>query len=79
MWANPDWKTSFPEENISHLARVNSDHCPLLLNLCPNLAYSNNFPFRFQPMWLSHNEFPTIVMDDNHVGAVTRFTLKAQI
>ena len=85
VWANPDWKTSFPEANVTHLARVNSDHCPLLLNLCPNLASSKNRPFRFQPMWLSHNDFPAIVreswsgMDDNHVGAITRFTLKAQI
>ena len=36
-------------------------------------------------MWLSHNDFPAIVreswsgMDDNHVWAVNRFTLKAQI
>ena len=85
VWANPNWKTSFPEANVTHLARVNSDHCLLLLNLCPNLTNSTNRPFRFQPMWLSHNDFPAIVreswtdMDDNLAGAVFRFTYKAQI
>ena len=63
VWANPDWKTSFPEANVTHLARVNSDHCPLLLKLCPNLVSSANRPFRFQPMWLSHNDFPAIVRE----------------
>ena len=85
VWANPEWKSSFPEANVTHLARVNSDHCPLLLNSCPNLSNASNHPFRFQPMWLSHNDFPAIVreswngMEDNLTGAVTRFTHKVQI
>ena len=85
VWANPDWKSSFPEANVTHLARVNSDHCPVLLNLCPNLTNTSNRPFRFQPMWLSHNDFPAIVrefwagMEDDLAGAVTRFTHKTQI
>ena len=36
-WANLDWKSFFPEANITHLARVNSDHYSLLLNLSPKL------------------------------------------
>ncbi|XP_023912416.1 uncharacterized protein LOC112024003 [Quercus suber] len=36
-WANPEWKGLFEEANVTHLARVNSDHCPLLLKLSPNL------------------------------------------
>nr|XP_023872395.1 uncharacterized protein LOC111985008 [Quercus suber] len=85
VWANPDWKSSFPEAKVTHLARVNSDHYPLLLNLCPNLTNASNRPFRFQPMWLSHNDFPVIVreswadMDVNLAEAITRFTNKAQI
>ncbi|XP_050242398.1 uncharacterized protein LOC126691394 [Quercus robur] len=84
VWANPDWKSYFPEANVTHLSRVNSDHYPLLLNLCPNLTNTSNRPFRFQPMWLSHNDFPAIFrqswagMEDNLVGAITRFTHKAQ-
>lgn len=85
VWANPDWKSYFPEANATYLARVNSDHCPLLLNLCPALTNTSNHPFRFQPIWLSHNDFPAIVreswagMEENLIGAVTRFTHKAQI
>ena len=84
VWANPNWKSYFPKANVTHLARVSSDHYPLLLNLCPNLTNTSNRPFRFQPMWLSHNDFPAIVreswvgMEDNLVGAITRFTHKAQ-
>ncbi|XP_030924591.1 uncharacterized protein LOC115951550 [Quercus lobata] len=84
VWANPNWKSYFLEANVTHLARVNSDHYPLLLNLCPNLTNTSNRPFRFQLMWLSHHDFPAIVressagMEDNLVGAITRFTHKAQ-
>ena len=60
-WANPIWKSFFPEANVTHLARVNSNHCPLLLNLSPNIVNASNRPFRFQLMWLNHNDFPTIV------------------
>ena len=34
-WANSSWKSLFQEANVSHLAQVNSNHCPLLLNLPP--------------------------------------------
>ena len=47
-WANPEWKALFVEANV-HLARANSDHCPLLLNLNSSLGERNNRPFRFQP------------------------------
>ena len=63
VWANPNWKATFPEATITHLAKVNSDHCPLLLSLCPNIPNASNQPFRFQPIWLSHNDFPAIVRD----------------
>ena len=45
---------------------------------------NSNRPFRFQPMWLSHKDFPTIVRelwegrDEDLSGVVTRFTQKAQ-
>ena len=83
VWANPNWKATFLEATITHLAKVNSDHCPLLLSLCPNIPNASNRPFRFQPIWLSHNDFPAIVRDSwagmeyDLMGAVTRFTHKA--
>ena len=33
VWANSSWKVAFPEALVKHLARNNSDHCPLLLSL----------------------------------------------
>ena len=54
----------FLEANVTHLARVNSDHCPLLLNLSPNIVNASNRPFRFQPMWLNHNDFLAIVKEE---------------
>lgn len=65
-WANPIWKSFFPEANVTHQARVNSDHCPLLLNLGPNIVNATNGPFRFQSMWLNHNDFPAIVKEEVH-------------
>ena len=60
-WANSCWKSLFPEANVTHLAQVNSDHCPLLLNLSPLPPLSSNRPCRFQPMWMTHHDFPRVV------------------
>ena len=46
-WANPEWKAHFAEANVTHLARANFDHCPLLLNLNLSLGEGNNRPFCF--------------------------------
>ena len=61
FWANPSWKSLFPEANVNYLAQVNSDHCPFLLNLSPPPRSSSNRPFLFQPMWISHHDFPRVV------------------
>jgi len=63
VWANPEWKAAFPEATVTHLAKVNSDHCPLLLSLSSNVSNASSRPFRFQPMWMSHNDFPAIVRE----------------
>jgi len=47
-WVNLGWKAFYLEANVTHLARVNSDHCPLLLNLNPLLGTTFDRPFRFQ-------------------------------
>ena len=77
-----EWKALFVEANV-HLARANSDNCPLLLNLNLSLGERNNRPFRFQPFWLSHNEFPVLVreawsgQDPYLPDAISVFTSKA--
>nr|XP_023919431.1 uncharacterized protein LOC112030994 [Quercus suber] len=83
-WVNPDWRAYYSEANVTHLARINSDHCPLLLNLNPDSGSCSNRPFRFQSVWLSHKDFPAVVrdawagMEDNLEGAISRFTTRAQ-
>ena len=83
-WANPAWKAFFDEASVSHLARVNSDHCPLLLKLKPSMREDLNKPFRFQSIWLSHNDFPGIVRDAwsgqqvNLADAISIFVSKAK-
>ena len=82
-WANPEWKEFFSEANVTHLARVNSDHCPLILNLNPNMGNDSDKPFRFQSIWLNHKDFPTVVreawtgQDVRLKGAISDFTVKA--
>lgn len=83
-WVNSGWKYFYLEANVTHLARVNSYHCPLLLNLNPLLGSTSYRPFRFQTIWLSHNEFPIVVRnawaskEGNLAGAISNFTTKAQ-
>jgi hypothetical protein len=83
-WANSNWKLIFPEAQIHHLARINSDHCPLLLKLDPPPPSSTDRPFRFQPCWLNHPDFPRIVKEawqrhnDNLSTAISEFISSAQ-
>ena len=65
-WVNPRWKALYPEASMQHLARLNSDHCPLLLNLDPPPPSAATRPFRFQPMWLNHSDFPRLVKEAWH-------------
>ena len=57
---NAEWKLLFPAAKISHLPRVKSDHCPILLNINP-LEPKTPKPFRFEQMWLADSTFPTLV------------------
>ena len=81
---NLKWKSCFPEAFVKHLARINSDHCPLLLALDNPPIRIGERPFWFQPIWLSHTSFPPIVRDawegnqQNIRSAIITFTLKAR-
>ncbi|CAL9001792.1 unnamed protein product [Prunus brigantina] len=55
---NIDWRFLFSEAHLSHLPRVNSDHCPIMVKFFSNhLPATKSMPFRFQAMWLSHPSF----------------------
>jgi ribonuclease HI len=60
-WVNSEWRILFPEAYVTHLTRTHSDHCPILLSLWPSSHNSLPRPFRFENIWLSHPEFPTVV------------------
>ena len=46
--ANTDWRLLYPDASVTHLPRTHSDHCPLLLTLCPINSCSFPRPFRFE-------------------------------
>ena len=78
-FANPAWKLLYPKASVTHLTRVYSDHCPILLELSKSPPMARNKPFRFQSMWLLHLEFPKFVKDNwDHLqplsSAITNFT-----
>ena len=60
-FANPSWRILFPEASVTHLPRVFSDHCLVLLELIRPPTAILNKPFRFQTMWLHHPDFHTVV------------------
>ena len=46
---------------MTHLSRVFSDHCLVLLELMRPPTVIPNKPFRFQTIWLHHPDFHTVV------------------
>lgn len=62
-WANPAWNLLFLEASVTHLPRINSDHCPILLKLSDSFNSRLDRPFHFEKMWLSHPRFCRVVED----------------
>lgn len=60
-WSNVEWVNMFPNYSLSHLPRLTSDHCPILLNLEQNVRATGPKPFRFEPMWILDKHFLDIV------------------
>ncbi|KAJ4835906.1 hypothetical protein Tsubulata_006169 [Turnera subulata] len=61
---NSAWRVQFQEASVSHLERVGSDHCPILVRAGQNPPSMENCPFRFQAAWLTHPEFAKFVEDN---------------
>ena len=53
----------YPNARVSHLKRVHSDHCPVLLDFEPGANIRLNRPFNFQSFWLNDLPFLSIVRD----------------
>ncbi|XP_026450633.1 uncharacterized protein LOC113350721 [Papaver somniferum] len=54
--ANPEWCSCFHNAAVLHLPRIESDHAPILLNTCRNIARAPP-NYKFEAHWLSHPEF----------------------
>ncbi|CAL9024686.1 unnamed protein product, partial [Prunus brigantina] len=62
--SNIAWRLLFPEAHLSHLPRVNSDHCPVMVRISSaHLPDKDCVPFRFQAMWFTHPEFSEFITD----------------
>ncbi|PKU87700.1 Putative ribonuclease H protein [Dendrobium catenatum] len=57
---NDSWLVDFSFSSVEHLSRTLSDHSPLLLSVKTNL-HLNALSFRFQNMWMLHNDFSNIL------------------
>ncbi|KAL6141497.1 hypothetical protein ACLB2K_059785 [Fragaria x ananassa] len=63
-FCNSDWTILFPDACLIHLARMKSDHCPILVKLFPSIRGSKkNSPFRFQAKWLNHENYSDMVSE----------------
>lgn len=65
--ANKYWLDKFSFHTVHHLAHMQSDHCPLLLNWdsknpTPPRRRGKK-PFRFEAMWLQDSSCLTLVDD----------------
>ncbi|XP_008779502.2 uncharacterized protein LOC103699235 [Phoenix dactylifera] len=60
-FASPDWFLLFPTCRVTHLPRIASDHCPLLIST--SLGPRHYSPFRFDKVWLSYPQSWDIVRD----------------
>ncbi|XP_038977767.1 uncharacterized protein LOC120108255 [Phoenix dactylifera] len=59
--ASADWIQRFPAYQVSHLARIASDHCPLLISTVSGSVHHS--PFRFEKLWLSYPQSWDVVRE----------------
>ncbi|KAJ9182323.1 hypothetical protein P3X46_006327 [Hevea brasiliensis] len=68
---NVVWRQEFPEVMVKHLARYQSDHCPLLVQLNSGAVGERQFkPFHFQVGWISHEGFVKFVWNKTIFGNI---------
>jgi len=63
VFVNIDWNVLYLVACVKHLERSHSDHSPSVLSSRLDHGIQFPQPFRFQPMWLSHPSFPSLVHD----------------
>ncbi|KAL0928209.1 hypothetical protein M5K25_000081 [Dendrobium thyrsiflorum] len=81
---NNNWIVDFNMTKVEHLSRTISDHAPLLLSVNTFKNQSSPTAFRFQNMWLLHDDFMNIVkrnwvapvFSNNNVSGMSRLWSK---
>ncbi|KAL0904830.1 hypothetical protein M5K25_026985 [Dendrobium thyrsiflorum] len=81
---NNNWIDEFNMTKVEHLSRTISDHAPLLLSVNTFKNQSSPTAFRFQNMWLLHDDFMNIVQrnwvapvfPNNNVSGMSRLWSK---
>jgi hypothetical protein len=56
-----DWETLYPDAFLSAMSTGPSDHCPLVLNLSPDLHRGQRF--QFQSFWTKVDGFLDVVQE----------------
>nr|XP_025625613.1 uncharacterized protein LOC112717905 [Arachis hypogaea] len=72
---NSDWRLRYQEAIVDVLARVNSDHHPILVHMNPKGMVIKDKPFRYEAMWELHPNFKGFVEEKwkgqtHHNGAL---------
>ncbi|PKU72689.1 hypothetical protein MA16_Dca017700 [Dendrobium catenatum] len=81
---NQFWIDKWPLTSVEHLSRSLSYHCPLLISIKKEIRINSIPTFRFQNMWILHNNFSNIVeanwnaclAPDNSVRGMVRLWMK---
>ncbi|XP_057426304.1 uncharacterized protein LOC130719710 [Lotus japonicus] len=55
------WRHIFPKAYVEHLARVYSDHCPILVRCNAHMEDRTARPFRFHAAWATHPAYENVV------------------
>ena len=61
FFVNTNWNIVYPVACVKHLERPHSNHSLIVLSLRLDHGIQFPRPFRFQPMWLFHPSFPSLV------------------
>lgn len=62
MLINSEWFDMFNETTVQHLARVSSDHVPLLITLKSSDNWGSKY-FKFLEFWTKHENFKKVVQE----------------
>ncbi|KAI9070534.1 hypothetical protein K1719_047503 [Acacia pycnantha] len=61
---NAQWQGVFQSAEVNIIPRLSSDHHPLLINLHAEVRERMVRPFKFEAMWLIHDQFKTLVQNN---------------